>query len=84
MIVVENIESEKKKHNFASYGTVVAFLCLEVLAFISFSLAHNFILYGSLAIVLAILLFIVTFRQIKKDGIATFAYFGFPLSCSGF
>lgn len=83
MIVVENIEPEKKKHNFASYGTVVAFLCLEVLAFISFSLAHNFILYGSLAIVLAILLFIVTFRQIKKDGIATFAYFGFPLIVFG-
>ena len=80
---MENIEPKPKKFNFMSYGLVAAFLCLEVLAFISFSLAHNYILYGSLLIVLAIVLFIVTFRQIKKEGIATFAYFLFPLFIFG-
>ena len=80
---MENIDSPKTKKNLITYGTVVAFLCLEVLAFLSFTLAHNYILYGSLSFVLAILLFIVTFRQIKKDGIATFAYFFFPLFVFG-
>lgn len=83
MIVMENMEPPKKKFNFTSYGLVAAFLCLEVLAFLSFSLAHNYILYGSLSITLAIVLFIVTFRQIKKEGIATFAYFLFPLLIYG-
>ena len=80
---MENVESPKTKKNLITYGTVVAFLCLEVLAFLSFTLAHNYILYGCLSLVLAILLFIVTFRQIKKDGIATFAYFVFPLFVFG-
>lgn len=69
----------KKKFDFSTYATVVAFLCLEVFAFLGFSLGHNYILYGSLLTALAILLFIVTFRQIKKDGIATYAFFLFPI-----
>ena len=73
----------RKKFDFASYGIVVAFLCLEVLAFLGLSLGHNFILYGSLSIALAILLLLVTFRQIKKDGIATFAFFLFPIFIYG-
>lgn len=73
----------KKKFDFASYGIVVAFLCLEVLAFLGLSLGHSFILYGSLSLALALLLLLVTFRQIKKDGIATFAFFLFPLFIYG-
>lgn len=77
------IAPKKKRFDFASYGIVVAFLCLEVLAFLGLSLGHNFILYGSLSIALALLLLLVTFRQIKKDGIATFAFFLFPLFIYG-
>lgn len=73
----------KKKFDFTSYAVVVGFLCLEVLAFISFYLGHSFILYGSLSIVLAILLGLVTYRQINKDGIASFAFFLFPLFVFG-
>ena len=74
---------KKKKFDLSTYAIVVAFLCLEVLALVSFNLANNYILYGSLSIALAILLFLVTFRQIKKDGIATFAYFLFPIFIYG-
>lgn len=80
---MEQNQKQKKKLNLASYAIVVGFLCLEVLALVSFNLGHNYILYGSLFIALAILLFIVTFHQIKKDGIATFGYFVFPIFIFG-
>ena len=65
----------KRKFDLTTYGTVVGFLCLEVLAFISIYLGHSFLLYGILSLVLVVLLLLVTFRQIKKDGITTFAFF---------
>ncbi len=80
---MEKEKTTKKIFNASTYALVVAFLCLEVLAFISFSLAQNYILWGSLSLALAILLFLVTFRQIKKDGVANFAYFLFPLFVYG-
>ena len=73
----------KKRFDLSSNSIVVGFLCLEVLAFISFYLGHSYILYGSLSIALAILLGLVTFRQINKDGIASFAFFLFPLFVFG-
>ena len=76
-------EKPKRKLNFESYAVVVGFLCLEVLAFVSFYLGHSFILYGILSIVLALLLLLVTFKQINKDGIATYAFFLFPLFVFG-
>ena len=72
-----------KKLNLASYGIVVGFLSLEVLAFVSFCLGQSFLLYGILSIVLAVLLLLVTFRQINKDGIATYAFFIFPILVFG-
>lgn len=79
----ENISKPKKKIDFGTYAIVVGFLCFEVLAFVSFYLGHSFILYGILSIVLAALLLLVTFRQIKKDGITTFAFFLFPVFVFG-
>lgn len=81
---MENSENiKKKKFDLSSYGIVVGFLAMEVLAFFSFYLGHSFILYGILSIVLAILLVLVTLRQINKDGVATFAFFLFPLFVFG-
>ena len=61
------------------YGIAVAFLCLEMVAFIGFALGHNFILYGALAIVISILLALVTYKEITKDGIVSYGLFLFPL-----
>ncbi len=79
----ENTVKQKRKFDLASYGVVVGFLCIEVLAFISFYLGHSFLLYGILSAVLVILLVLVTIRQINKDGVATFAFFAFPLFVFG-
>ena len=80
---MEEQSVEKKKFNLASYGIVVGFLSLEVLAFVSFYLGQSFLLYGILSIVLAIFLLLVTFRQINKDGIATYSFFLFPVLVFG-
>ena len=79
---IESTE-KKRKINFKDYGTVMGFLSFEVLAFISFYLGHSFLLYGILSTVLGILLLLVTFRQIKKDGITTYLFFLFPLAMFG-
>lgn len=76
-------QKPKRKIDLASYGLVVGFLCFEVLAFVSFYLGHSFLLYGILSIVLAVLLLLVTFRQINKDGISSFAFFIFPIFVFG-
>lgn len=76
-------QQPKRKIDLSSYGIVIGFLCFEVLAFVSFYLGHSFILYGVLSLVLSLLLLLVTFRQIKKDGITTFAFFLFPLFVYG-
>ena len=81
---MQNIEENpKKRFNFETYGTVVSFLCLEILAFLSFNLGHSFMLYGILSIVLVICLGLVTFRQINKDGITSYVFFLFPLFVYG-
>ncbi len=72
-----------RKFDFRDYGTVLAFLSLEVLAFIGFNLGHSFLLFAILSLVLAILLVVVTFRQIKKDGLTTYLFFLFPLVIFG-
>ena len=75
--------TNKKKFDLTSYGIVVGFLAMEVLAFFSFYLGHSFVLYGILSAVLAVLLVLVTLRQISKDGVSTFAFFLFPLFVFG-
>ncbi len=74
---------KKRKIDLKDYGTVMGFLSFEVLAFISFYLGHSFLLFGILSVVLGILLILVTFRQIKKDGITTYLFFLFPLVMFG-
>ena len=72
-----------RKFDFRDYGTVLGFLSLEVLAFIGFNLGHSFLLFAILSLVLAALLVVVTFRQIKKDGLTTYLFFLFPLVIFG-
>ena len=74
---------EKKKFNLASFGKVIAFLFLEILAVISFSLGSSFIFYSILAVVIFVLVLIVTFKQIKVDGLASIGFFLFPLIIFG-
>ena len=81
--MAEETISNKKRFDLTSYGVVVGFLSLEVLAFVSFYLGHSFLLYGILSVVLVILLVLVTLRQVKKDGLTTFAFFLFPLFIYG-
>ena len=73
----------QKKFDLASYGTVVGFLCFEVLAFVSFYLGQSFMLYGILSIVLTILLILIVAKQIKKEGLATYSFFLFPIFVFG-
>ena len=79
---VSNVTS-KRKIDLRVFGTVLAFLSLEVLAFIGFNLGHSFLLFAILSLVLAGLLVGATFRQIKKDGITTYLFFLFPLVIFG-
>ncbi|MBO4666526.1 MAG: hypothetical protein J5666_00160 [Bacilli bacterium] len=78
-----SVKTAKRKLDLRDFGTVLAFLVLEVLAFIGFNLGHSFLLFAILSLVLAILLVAVTFRQIKKDGLTTYLFFLFPLVIFG-
>ena len=80
---MEQTQTAKKKFDFSSYATVVGFLALEVLAFLGFSLGHNLVLYGSLLLALSLLLLLVTFRQIKVEGVSNYAFFLFPIFVFG-
>lgn len=75
---------EDKKKNLGSYIKVVSFLIIEILALISFSLGNSFIFFSILSLVVAILTILLTFREIKKEGFANFAYFLFPILMYGF
>lgn len=74
-----NEAKPKKRFDLTSYSIVVVFLCLEILAFLGFSLGQNLILYAGLSIALFIAVLLVTFRQIKIDGLANYAFFLFPI-----
>ncbi len=73
----------KRKIDFSAFANVVVFFTLEVLAFIAFSLGSSYILFSILSFVLLIFLILVTFRQIKSDGLASFGFFLFPIFIFG-
>ncbi len=64
-------------------STITLFLILEVLAFISFGLSNSFIVFASLGIVIAILMGIISVREIKKDGFISVLFFAIPLFIFG-
>ena len=76
-------KANKRKINFSAFANVVVFFTLEVLAFIAFSLGSSYILFSVLSFVLLIFLILVTFRQIKTDGLASFGFFLFPIFIFG-
>ena len=80
---MEEKTSQKKKFDLIGYGKAVSFLLLEILAVVSFSLGGSFLFFAILAIVILALIVLVTFRQIKLDGLASIGIFLFPLLIFG-
>ncbi len=76
-------KSVKRKIDFSAFANVVVFFTLEVLAFIAFSLGSSYILFSVLSFILLIFLVLVTFRQIKMDGLSSFGFFLFPVFIFG-
>lgn len=77
---MENETSLKKnKNNLFNYGKAMCFVLLEILAIISFSLGSSFIFFAILSFVALALVILVTFKEIKSDGLSSFAFFLFPI-----
>lgn len=73
----------KRRIDFSFFINVAIFFVFEVLAIIAFSLGNNYVLYSILSLILLIFLILITFKQINKDGLSTFAFFLFPLFIFG-
>ena len=80
---MENKEPVKKKFDLSSYGKVISFLLLEILAVVSFSLGNSFLFFAILSMVILALIVLVTFRQIKVEGLSTIGLFLFPIVIFG-
>ncbi len=80
---MEQKTTDKKKFNLIGYGKAVTFLLFEILAVVSFALGNSFIFFAILSIVILSLIVLVTFREIKLDGIASIGIFLFPLLIFG-
>ena len=68
-----------KLEKLSKYGIAITFLALEVFAFISFSFGSSYLLFAILSTVLAILLIVFYFQDIKRGDYATTLFFIFPL-----
>lgn len=71
------------KNKLVSYSPVVIFLILEVFAFVTFSFGNSFLLYGILGIIILALILLVSFKEIKVDGLVRSGFFIFPLFIFG-
>lgn len=80
---MERNTAKKKKFDLISYGKAASFLLLEILAVVAFALGNSFIFFAILSIVIFVLIILVTFRQIKLDGISSIGIFLFPLLIFG-
>lgn len=80
---MEEKANKKKKFDMIGYGKAVSFLLLEILAVLSFSLGGSFLFFAILSIVILLLIILVTFRQIKVDGLTTIGFFLFPILIFG-
>ena len=80
---MEEKVTKKRTFDLIGYGKAVSFLLLEILAVISFSLGGSFVFYAILAIVILAFIILVTFKNIKSDGLASIGIFLFPLLIFG-
>lgn len=80
---MDNVEPKKNKFDLSGYGKAVSFLLLEILAVVSFSLGGSFYFYAILMILALSLIILVTFRQIKMEGVASIGLFLIPLVLFG-
>lgn len=76
-------KKEAKSANFPIYGRVLSFLCLEILAIVSFNLANSFTLFAILGIIFTITLLVLTAKRIKKESVWNFVIFLIPLILFG-
>lgn len=74
---------EKKKLDFSSLAKLGGFFALEVIAITAFSLGNSFVFYSIVSLVLAILLALITYKEIKKEGLSNFAIFILPIFIYG-
>ena len=75
--------AEKKKINLFGYGKAITFLCLEILAMVSFSLGGSFIFFAILALIITLLIALVTYKEMKADRVTSIGIFLFPLLMFG-
>ena len=74
---------EKKKINLFGYGKAITFLCLEILAMVSFSLGGSFLFFAILSLVIFVLIALVTYKEMKVERVSSIGYFLFPLLLFG-
>lgn len=73
--IANNVSKKKWQNNLL---IVLSFLTIEVLAFLSFTLGNNLVLYSVLGIVLFIGISIATYREIKLYEVSTYIFYLFP------
>ena len=69
----------EKLSKLSKYGAAISFLAMEIFAMIAFSFGNNYVLYGSLALALAVLLILFNIKEITVDGVSSIAFFFLPL-----
>ena len=69
----------QKLKALGKYAPAITFLAFEFFALMAFNYSGSFILYGSLALVLTILLTIFNIAEIKTKGLSNVALFFIPL-----
>ena len=61
------------------YSIAITFLALEFFALMAFNFSGSYIVYGSLALALMVLLILFNIKEIKANGLSNTAFFFFPL-----
>ena len=63
----------------SKYSIAITFLALEFFALMAFNFSGSYIVYGSLALALMVLLILFNIKEIKANGLSNTAFFFFPL-----
>lgn len=78
-MVDELINSKNEKRNWQkNLLLILSFISVEVLAFLSFTLANSIILYTIFGLILVIGVIIASIKEIKSNEMSTYAFYLFP------